>query len=104
MSEEPYVPERDSEGREIVRDENGERFPVSDRRPSPYDAFTPVQRTKMAEVYTMIAKALPVEGRDYSVSFSFPSPDGNPRISLGGRTEIGKAFVRHLYEVLGKRR
>ena len=98
-----YSPERDAEGREVVQDESGERFPVTSGPSDAAPRFTPEQMRKVAGVYSMIAQALPVEGRDYSVSFSFREPNGNPSVSLSARTEIGKAFIRHLYTVLGKR-
>ena len=104
MSEnDDYVPERDAEGHELVTDERGEKFPVAERKPGPFDGFTGEQLSKISSVYTMIAQALPVEGRDYSVKFTFKDPHGNPNVSFSAKTDIGMAFIKHVYNVLGRR-
>lgn len=82
----------DGEKVEIVRDEEAD------------DGFTPGQRRKIGEVYLMIAGLLPTEGRDYTVSFSFSSPDSDPRVNFRPVTEIGAAFVRHVANSIGRRR
>ena len=97
-----YVPEYDEKGRELAGD-GASRGPITGRAGT-FDSFTQSQRNKISAVYTMIAQALPVEGRDYSVSFSFPDPNGNPSVSLSASTQIGAAFVRHLSTFLNKHR
>lgn len=99
MTEQEYVPEYDELGRELVDDGYGKKIPLSGRM-NPFDKFTVKQRTKISAVYTMIAQALPVEGKDYLVEFSFPDPDGNPNIALRAKTEIGADFIRHLSKTL----
>lgn len=98
-----YIPETDAEGRELVTDDSGEKFPISTASSGPFDGFTDGQRSKVASVYLMIAQALPVEGRDYSVKFTFKDPNGNPNVSFSAKTDIGMAFIKHVYNVLGRR-
>ena len=55
------------------------------------------QRAVLYRIHTVVAEALPVEGRDYVMDITFP--DGNARncrVSISGITEIGKSFARHL--------
>lgn len=97
--------------RTIVRDDgtevgivDGEELDVVGSPSVPDSEHTPEQRRQMAEVYVRIAGLLPTEGRDYSVSFSFPQGASGPRVSLRGLTPVGRSFVGHLAKNLGKER
>lgn len=100
-----YVPKYDADGRELVDDGSGSLLPVSDEpfRPPDPVRFTPEQQVRIGEAYRVMAEELPVEGRDYSVRFSFPDPDGPPSLSFVAMTDIGAAFVRHLSRKFQKR-
>lgn len=45
-------------------------------------------------VYTAIARMLPTEGRDYSVSIA-SNPEGAPSVRIRGLTQIGKVFAQY---------
>lgn len=55
------------------------------------------QRAVLYRIHTVVAEALPVEGRDYVMDITFPDGHArNCRVSISGITEIGKSFARHL--------
>lgn len=104
--------QRDGQGSEVTSVfHDGKEFVVVDgqeievvRSESQIDAppkFTAEQRRKIGEVYIMVAKLLPMEGRDYTMDFDFPDPDGNPKVSFKAMTRLGMAFVQHLASNLG---
>ena len=66
--------------------------------------YTDSQKRAMSEVYRRIAECLPVEGKDYSISFSFVEGSNNPRVSFRWMTQIGADFVRHIQQTLGSRK
>lgn len=67
--------------------------------------LTSRQRQLLAEVYAMIAKAMPTEGRDYRVKIGFPNSESgrSVNVSLVGLTEIGTAFAKHVSGILGRK-
>ena len=94
----PYVPVYGADGLELVDDGTGAVLPVS---PEPFrepsgPPPTPAQQRRIGDAYRLMAEELPLEGRDYSVSFSFPDPDGPPSVSFAAMTELGAAYIRHL--------
>ena len=98
-----YEPRYDSHGRELVRDESGEELPVVPPNPAG-PVLTPAQSRSVWEVYRMMAEELPVEGRDYSVRFSFDMGDSRPKVSFSAMTELGSCYIRHLSKKFQQRR
>ena len=86
-----YV-EIDGQRIEIVKTEGVAREPPK---------YSPGQRAMIGDIYVAIARQLPTEGRDYTVDFDFPDPNGPPRLSFKSYTRLGMAFVHHLAEALG---
>lgn len=66
---------------------------------------TPAQIMRMTAVYDLLARALPTEGRDYSVKFNFGSDD-NPSffVSFEHHTPIGKIWCDYCKDILKKAR
>ena len=75
---------------------------VKDRPRGP--EFTQGQLAQIGEVYVKMAKELPTEGRDYVVSFRFPSPKAGPTVSMRWMTDLGRAYVEHLAKVFAKQK
>ena len=63
------------------------------------------QRYRMAAVYQMLASALPTEGRDYAVQFSFPNGADSEMISVKFEpyNELGKMWCEYCKRVLRER-
>lgn len=61
------------------------------------------QRARVAAVYEFMARALPTEGRDYSVGFSFDKSDPD-RISVRfeAHSEIGRIWCNYCREAMRK--
>lgn len=59
------------------------------------ETWTERQRYQIGMVYALLARLLPVEGRDYTVQFDFNRADGRPNISMTGHTDIGKQWVEY---------
>lgn len=60
---------------------------------------TPVQLRQMGAVYDLIARALPVEGRDYAVDFVFD--DGKvASVSLRPYNELGRFWCDYCTRLL----
>lgn len=61
------------------------------------------QRARVAAVYEFMARALPTEGRDYSVGFSFVGGDpGKVSVRLEPHTELGRIWCNYCREALAK--
>lgn len=62
------------------------------------DAMTKQQRSKVNRFYELLANAMPLEGRDYTLAFN-PLPDGmSVGIRITGRNRCGKAFAEQVIE------
>lgn len=67
------------------------------------DKFTREQLYTIGTVYDKLAKLLPLEGRDYTVEFSFP--DGKaPSLKLTPLTKFGGVWVKYCQEQLAQTR
>ena len=97
-----YTPVYDKEGNELFPDGNGNFLPITKlNKKDKQDELTPAQKSKIGELYIKIASALPVEGKDYSIEFTFPD-DRNVSVKLHGITPLGVEFVKSvnaLFEV-----
>ena len=92
-----------SDGKEYAK-VNGKTMQIMPPRPMRQTNYTDSQKRAMSEVYRRIAECLPVEGKDYSISFSFVEGSNNPRVSFRWMTQIGADFVRHVQQTLGSRK
>jgi|694.fasta_scaffold77684_3 hypothetical protein len=52
------------------------------------------QRTQVGKIYDTLARLLPVEGRDYTITFTF-AESGAPHIVMHGITPFGKLWTDH---------
>ena len=66
------------------------------------DTYTIGQRYRISAVYELLARALPTEGRDYAIKFSFPGGPSSDSVSVGfeAYTEIGRIWCDYCRKVL----
>jgi hypothetical protein len=57
------------------------------------------QRTQVGKIYDTLARLLPVEGRDYTITFTFAESSA-PHIVMHGITPFGKLWVDHCMTTL----
>jgi hypothetical protein len=91
---EPY----ESEGREYV-DFQGETLEIVPPRPdTDLSSLTPGQSLAVQELYRIVSRMLPLEGRDYGISISFPHGDdpSRPAVRFDPRNELGILWCRYL--------
>lgn len=64
--------------------------------------YTPSQLRRVANVYDMLARLIPTEGRDYGVKFIFPDNDDNVGVSVKFEpyNSLGKLWCDYCTEYL----
>ena len=66
------------------------------------DGYTPGQLLRVGAVYDFIARALPTEGRDYSIEFIFSDP-ANPSdisVKMVPHNKLGKIWCDYCTEAM----
>lgn len=61
--------------------------------------YTNSQLTRLAAVYDTLARLLPTEGRDYSVSIVFNKDNDGMSLSMEPYTDIGKIWCAYCMNV-----
>ena len=63
-------------------------------------SMTSMQLYQVGQVYDLMARLLPTEGRDYSIKFS-PDDGGGISVSFRSYTEIGRVWCEYCTKVMG---
>jgi hypothetical protein len=56
--------------------------------------LTAMQRMQVGEVYAALARLLPIEGTDYTLSVKF-NENGSSTLGMTGLTDFGKQWAAH---------
>ena len=61
--------------------------------------LTRPQLYQLSKAYDVVARAMPLEGRDYDVNIGV-NADDKLTINITGKTQLGKAFAEHCIKQL----
>lgn len=64
---------------------------------------TKAQTYAIGVFYDMLAQLLPLEGRDYTVTITFPDGSNNPSVKMTSLTPFGAVWVTYCETELKKR-
>lgn len=62
--------------------------------------WTQAQRQQVGAIYDILARALPVEGRDYTITFAFTGTAPQPHVNITPITDMGKDWIRYAIKEL----
>ena len=65
--------------------------------------YTAIQLYKLGALYSMLARMLPTEGRDYKVEARFEGPDDTMSLSMVPYTEIGRLWCEYCEKELRRK-
>ena len=91
-------PETRTEGGREYVDFDGETLEIVPPRPdTDLSSLTPDQSRAVQEIYRIVSRLLPLEGRDYGVTISFPTGNpSSPSLRFDPRTELGVLWCQYL--------
>ena len=85
------------DGKEYV-DFQGETLEIVPPRPeTDFSKLTPNQSMAVQELYKIVSRLLPLEGRDYGIQISFPYDDpSRPSVRFDPKNELGVLWCQYL--------
>jgi hypothetical protein len=90
------------DGKEYV-DFQGETLEIIPPVPdTDFSKLTPNQSIAVQELYKIVSRLLPLEGRDYGMKISFPHEDdpSRPSVKFDPKTELGILWCQYLSQHL----